>query len=761
MAEMFSNLTNLVLRTLLGGLLLTGSPLLAQRVPTPAGSATASAPAASVWSLPSCRFVTSLCVDQQGNLWTGTEDEGIWCSPADGSKPRQYMPKDGLGDEHCYALACDTQGRIWAGHQSHGVSVFNGQEWQNYEAVGGLSRPDSLNGPLGERIFDIAVCPTDGDVWMATSLGLSRYRTQAGQWQYYTRMEGLPSDQIQAIAFDSKGTIYAGTQCDGLAIAKGPNYAKWQVIQGPDQLPLVPGGRGLPTNLINDVLVTKGGTIWVATSAGLAWSNDKGKSFRFIRGADWAGKVKGLLGGAPGGWSADQPGFTLLEDYCTTLLVDAEGYLWIGHRQRPYERIDVKADRRLYPSAHDELGLKEKRPEQYDCLQAFLELPEHVAIARYGGGLDLERVRSSPRASNTPANPPGEPARLPVPAAAGHWMPFASLFANGTRLRAGSVVYLGDDWQTKGDWVSRYGRHDAILCAASSPGDDEILSDHGFNVKKTVGPNARTPEAVRCWIHWKNTDDPRVLYDPCIGHRRQADWDDHGETYPMTQDGPDLLAAVTVPAGVHRAALYFFNKDGHGGANRYRDYLVEVSQLPAVGWNASSPVLAKARVRDFWGGQYKQFALVGPGRFVITIKRNYSLNATISGIFLQKVLAPPDPLDGRPMVYLGGVAYDAPAVATEDRGRAPDLFKLWDRLQTNAQMRQVMLGERAVRLLCLRRACEAKLDADTLSSMRWRVPVMSPDDRAAFVKKMSEAWREHRKLNGVPDEDTTWPEGSK
>ncbi len=69
----------------------------------------------------------------------------------------QFTTKDGLGDDYGYALACDDQNRIWVGHLNHGVSVFNGQKWQTYEVVGGLSRPDTLNGPLGERIFKIAV----------------------------------------------------------------------------------------------------------------------------------------------------------------------------------------------------------------------------------------------------------------------------------------------------------------------------------------------------------------------------------------------------------------------------------------------------------------------------------------------------------------------------------------------------------------------------------------------------------------------------
>ncbi|HVX84778.1 MAG TPA: hypothetical protein VH253_08180 [Phycisphaerae bacterium] len=189
-------------------------------------------------------FVMSMCTDLEGRLWVGCEagapgdgvTGGVQCF--DPSKPpleawTEYTTKDGLGDNNGYAIACDKKGRIWVGHLNHGVSVFNGQKWRNYEVVAGLSRPDSLAGPLGERIFKIAVNPKDGDVWMASSLGLARYSDSKDTWSYYTRAEGLPSDQANALAFDKEGTIYVGTQCDGIAIASPQdNYKTWRQGDG-------------------------------------------------------------------------------------------------------------------------------------------------------------------------------------------------------------------------------------------------------------------------------------------------------------------------------------------------------------------------------------------------------------------------------------------------------------------------------------------------------------------------------------------------
>ena len=76
-------------------------------------------------------------------------------------------PKDGLGDDNAYALTCDKAGRVWVGTLNHGVSVFNGKQWKTY---------GPLDGPLGSRLFALAVNPPDGGVWGATEAGLFRYR---------------------------------------------------------------------------------------------------------------------------------------------------------------------------------------------------------------------------------------------------------------------------------------------------------------------------------------------------------------------------------------------------------------------------------------------------------------------------------------------------------------------------------------------------------------------------------------------------------
>jgi hypothetical protein len=50
---------------------------------------------------------------------------------------------------------------------------------------------------------------------------------------------------------------------------------------------------------------------------------------------------------------------------------------------------------------------------------------------------------------------------------------------------------------------------------------------------------------------------------------------------PVPLDGPDMWYLLEIRnKGMFRIGMYFFNKDGHSGHNRLRDYLIEVYPSP-------------------------------------------------------------------------------------------------------------------------------------------------------------------------------------
>ena len=196
-----------------------------------------------------------------------------------------------------------------------------------------------------------------------------------------------------------------------------------------------------------------------------------------------------------------------------------------------------------------------------------------------------------------------------------------------------------------------------------------------------IGPHCQPGDSLRYWIHWLSTDQQRCLEMPPVymhsrvvrgettwdKYRRQAEHDDHSETYPPAHEGPNLYYSLSIPPGFYILSFYNTNKDGHDGPNRIRDYRFSVrpfagqadklipndpveagqssrSSYVSLDGFAGRPELASARQRDFWGGTYKRFLVRGPAAFTVEIARNGSYSTINAGLFLDEALTEqPDP----------------------------------------------------------------------------------------------------------------------
>ena len=732
------------------------------------------------------QFVMAMASDDAGHLWLGTEDRGLFRVDLASGKWKQFKAKDGVADDNVYAVAVDKLGRVWCGTLNHGVSVFNGKQWKNF----GIE-----DGPFGERVFDIKCSPTDGDVWMATSAGLARYRLASDLWSYYTRLDGLPTDQAQSLAFNRQGDVFVGLQCGGIAIARAAEQHKsWAVSTAPwyfDEnqtapYPFAPQGAGLPSNLINDLLVMRDGTVWAATCAGLAWSLDDGKSWQFLRGRNYADRVKGMFGGAPKNWKpatkAEQARL-LPEDYVTSLAEAADGTLWLGFREQGLAALDPKTQEIKQCIKAGKTG-----PLKDGYINRLLTLTNGVVLGGgYGSGLQFVTASTvtnilstaliasdyahQPATINHASVPPlPKPVAPPTDDILQKWT--AYLQSLKAPLPTPGAVYLGEDWTTQGDWVERYGRRYAMLCAMNAPWDNNAISlDYDYHVVGLLGPRGKANDSLRHWIQWIKADqNPRVLYTPISALRRQAEWDDHGEAYPRSFDGPDVWSVVDTPAGTQKISLYFYNKDGDSGNNRLRDYVIEIrrydSKLPdkvlfgqrfpkdyGLPQDCRSkelldvlqqPVLARARLKDFRGGVYKSFAVQGPGPIYIRIARQGSFNTIVSAVLVDKWPEPPADTtrDRRAKGRMGGIAY-APPPATLHSTNQPLVVaadQLWQTSEAAANKQSGAVAQHMARCLAYRVANSEHVNSQLLANWRWHLRLWNEAERQCFWSTMMLAW---------------------
>ncbi|MDR0391873.1 MAG: hypothetical protein LBH59_08200 [Planctomycetaceae bacterium] len=618
------------------------------------------------------RFIVALIDDGEGGAWVGTEDDGVFHCQSN-STIQQFTVQNTnkqLGDNNAYALAIDKLGRLWVGHLNSGVSVFNGKSWQNYDVV---------DGTIGERIFDIAICPKDGDVWMATSAGITRYKIDKDEWEHFTRDDKLPEDQAAALAFKNDGTLIVGTQCHGLSIfIRNVNgeYKHSKNISAPERfgvnncspVPLTPTGTTLPSNQINDIIVTKNSnveTIWIATSAGLVKANNDLTKLEYWRGKDYVDKVRGLYGGAPNDFQLAPKEIMdrlLPEDYLTCLAEAEQGAIWIGTRQNGFVIVDSQIGDQM-------LSIKMGLPDNF-VTKILIVGDGNYLVGTYGGGIikpieplklidhkPLKTAFDKDKIFSVAQNEFSKlPSKIKPPTAKELRATFYNLKEIKVESKPPKVLTLNDDWRTKGDWIDRHGRYSTVLCAIRNGmnGYDGSFAD-AVQFAGGIGQNFKAKkDSLRHWIHWLQSDDKRVLQFSAEGGRRQSSWGDHKEVYPITLDGPHIYITCKMPAGRHLVSFYFFNKDGHDGKNKLRDFILsaKVFKLPNGFFEKlqneeayveplflQAPKGEQTRIKDFWGGVYKRFYVdVKEGEYaVFKVDSHYSFSTIVSGVFVDPV----------------------------------------------------------------------------------------------------------------------------
>jgi len=550
-----------------------------------------------------------------------------------------------LAEDGVFALATDHLGRVWIGHGRTGVTVWNGKDFRHF-GVG--------QGPLGERVFSMAVGP-DGSVWMATSAGLTRYmeREGRGNWRHYTTAQGLPGLQAAKLAFGPNGKLYAAMQAAGVAIA-GPedDWGHFEAVQA-----LPPGkvgaktGKGLPSNLCNDVVVTAQGHVYVATCYGLARSLDEGKTFCYFRGFGFAADQAAGEGRdvqKPAEPTAPCIGRGILaEDFVGALATDAAGGVFVAYRRNGGQVLEPAG---TDPTAAPKLGVT----FESTLPTGMVQVPGGYVLL----GQTLQGARLLDSGEAEPVGKGVDPSGVALPAAAG--APGREELTTLLRAARGVavdthpgpvVVALEDDWATQGAFLGRRGKF--MSAAASMLGTTDQVWGTGAD---QVSYSVTAPEGAMCWyIHELYTDNPSTLelqlpyLDSRVRRklttwkvdRREGEWNDFGGGMFRAEDGPHVFVGMRVPAGLYVLSVYLHNKDGHAGDNAVRDYGLSVRGA-AGGISDSAefgarPELARGRVREFWHGVYKQFLVRGPEDVQVQVDRNHSYLTVVAGAMLDEV----------------------------------------------------------------------------------------------------------------------------
>jgi ligand-binding sensor domain-containing protein len=303
-------------------------------------------------------WVLSIQVDRLGRVWFGTDGDAV--SVFDGANWQNILPNTStLGSMQVRAISLDAAGKLWFG-TSGGLSPYDGAAWGNLL----LTR-----GPANNNV-NAAVADRSGALWLATEGGVTRV-TRSGAnltWRSFIQRDGLPNVWVRGLAVDAANNVWAAT-AGGAAKFDG---AGWDVFAT---------GDGLASNDVLAVAVDSGGYKWFGTNGrgvsrlddkgttshaddvwttyttthglagdvvialaaapdGSVWFGAFGGGVSRLHGGVWVGTTRGAARFSGGVWTTYTSSDGLLGDNVGAIGFDSRGRVWLGSLTYGVQRLD-------------------------------------------------------------------------------------------------------------------------------------------------------------------------------------------------------------------------------------------------------------------------------------------------------------------------------------------------------------------------------------------------------------------------------------
>ena len=190
-------------------------------------------------------FVRRIFEDKDGNLWLGTNGDGL--IRYDGESFLFFNESTGFDAYAVRGIVSDNSGLIWIGTES-GMFSYDGRQFKKYTVDNGLKHDDIWAVRLDSK----------GTLWVGSYLGASYLKDDRfvdfdlpeGEYDPY---RGVSSKRIvHCIREDSKGQLWFGTSA-GAFCFNGKELDHFNEE------------KGLCSNAVNDIIEDDNGHIWFAT----------------------------------------------------------------------------------------------------------------------------------------------------------------------------------------------------------------------------------------------------------------------------------------------------------------------------------------------------------------------------------------------------------------------------------------------------------------------------------------------------------------
>jgi len=192
---------------------------------------------------PNIPEVRAASADREGNLWIGTNGEGLMRFK---DRPiRMFTKADGLPTNIPMTVLSKSDGSLWVGNNCGGLSVLNGERFKTYNEKDGLANSCVWALAEGKR----------GELWVGT-WGGGLFRFADGHFAQFGSRQGLAGDVVRAITTANDGSLWIATD-GGLSHMTNGQFHNYSITDG------------LSSNRVVNVYQDRRGTIWVGTSRGV------------------------------------------------------------------------------------------------------------------------------------------------------------------------------------------------------------------------------------------------------------------------------------------------------------------------------------------------------------------------------------------------------------------------------------------------------------------------------------------------------------
>ncbi|MDE6133955.1 MAG: hybrid sensor histidine kinase/response regulator, partial [Muribaculaceae bacterium] len=164
--------------------------------------------------LPSDIHVNSIAETDNGTIWVGTQNLGIFRIDGEGTNPRSYTikhycPAEGnLNSAMVTVVYNDASGRLWVGTDGSGLSL--------YDYDGDSFMPVHVKWNLPGDMISSILGDSRGNLWIGTNMGLINLKmsgdTSHANYRVYTATNGAQDNIFNrnAAAIDSQGRMVFG-----------------------------------------------------------------------------------------------------------------------------------------------------------------------------------------------------------------------------------------------------------------------------------------------------------------------------------------------------------------------------------------------------------------------------------------------------------------------------------------------------------------------------------------------------------------------